>query len=144
MSSRRDSKGRHQEPADPETFFGDVHGGRGDRKVQQLCREVERTLGGALGECSDERVRNLVVVMVEPAPDASRLLVIVAPMDRGTSPDEMSEQLASVERAKGFLRQEIARVLQRKRTPELSFQLAPLPPAALGTSDDAPGDEEID
>lgn len=135
MSSRRDSKGRQAEPADADTPFGDVHGGRGDRKVQQLCREVERTLGGALGECSDERVRNLVVVMVEPAPDASRLLVVVAPMDRSTSAEEMAAQLASVERAKGFLRQEIARVLQRKRTPELAFQLAPLPPTALATTD---------
>lgn len=129
MRSRRDPHRRTSSPVEPEARFGDVHGGRGDHKVQQLCREVERTLGGALGECSDERVRNLVVVMVAPAPDASRLLVMVAPMDRSASAAALAEQLASVDRAKGFLRQEIARVLQRKRTPELVFELAPLLPS---------------
>ena len=42
---------------------------RGDYKVMQLCREVERTLASVLaGDLGDGSLGGLVVVSVEPAP----------------------------------------------------------------------------
>ena len=108
---------------DPSTFFGDEHNdSRRERKVQQLCREVERTLSCAIAACGDERLRNLIVISVDPAPDGSRLLVTLCPglrtldVDLGT----LLERLLDM---RGFLRSEIAAAIQRKRTPELTFQI---------------------
>ena len=47
------------------------------RKDLQLCRQVADTLQLALGDCGDDVLRDLHVVRVVPAPDASQLLVIV-------------------------------------------------------------------
>ncbi len=97
--------------------------GATDRSTGQLCREVERTIALALAAVDDERLLDLVVMAVEPAPDASRLQVtLVAPGARTREGLDAIEM--SLDRARGELRGEVARSLQRKRTPELRFVLA--------------------
>ena len=49
-----------------------------DRKAFQLCHQVAETLEEVLAECGDGVLQALRVLDVEPAPDASRLLVTVA------------------------------------------------------------------
>ena len=49
-----------------------------DRKALQLCHQVAETLEEVLAECGDVVLQALRVLDVEPAPDASRLLVTVA------------------------------------------------------------------
>src|SRR5271157_2059393 len=49
-----------------------------DRKALQLCHQVAETLEEVLAECGDAVLQALRVLDVEPAPDASRLLVTVA------------------------------------------------------------------
>lgn len=97
--------------------------GATDRSTGQLCREVERTITLVLAAVDDERLLDLVVMAVEPAPDASRLQVTLLASGARTR-----EQLDAIEmcldRARGELRGEVARSLQRKRTPELRFVLA--------------------
>ncbi len=44
----------------------------------QLCHQVAETLEEVLAECGDVVLQDLRVLDVEPAPDASRLLVTVA------------------------------------------------------------------
>jgi len=108
---------------DPSEFFDPHHDARSKRKVQQLCKEVERTLGYALPACGDTFVRDLIVVSVAPAPDASRLLVTLAP---SSSLDlDVGAVRERLQQARGFLRAEIAAAIQRKRTPELGFQIVP-------------------
>jgi ribosome-binding factor A len=127
MGSKRDRRGRGAptgETIDPAIFFGPPRDARGERKVQQVCREVERTLSYAFGECADELVRDLVVVAVEPAPDGSRLMVSLCPSS-GKLAVDIGELLARVQEVRGFLRREIAAALQRKRTPELAFRIVP-------------------
>jgi len=101
---------------------------RGDRKARQLCRQVADTLGQVLsGECDDEILRSLQVVTVAPAPDASQLLVIVAPAlaeDR-LDPAEVVQRLAI---HSGRLRCEVAASITRKRAPRLAFQFISGPP----------------
>src|SRR4051794_21903037 len=59
---------------------------KSDRHVQQLCRQVERTLGIVLGgEVADPVLQNLMIESVTPAPDAGRLLVKVYDPYRGTA-----------------------------------------------------------
>ena len=50
-----------------------------NRKALQLCAQVAQTLGVVLaGECGEDLLRELFVTSVVPAPDSSRLLVMIA------------------------------------------------------------------
>lgn len=124
MSSRKPRDRRRAPVADsevevdPSLFFAPSDG-RVDRKVQQLCREVERTLSYAFGECSDRRVRELTVMAVDPAPDGSRLQISVSP----SGPIDVAATHEALLAARSFFRAEIAAAIQRKRTPELVFHI---------------------
>jgi ribosome-binding factor A len=93
-----------------------------DRKLAQLCAQAEEALSLALaGECEDPRLHQLSVQHVNPAPDASRLLVVVASANQ-----ETDEVYLALERASGLLRSAVASELHRRRTPMLSFIVLPL------------------
>lgn len=127
MNSRKRAR-RHEPEAqgndfpdvgDESSFFGSARGA--DRKVKQLCREVHRTVSEILsGEVADDRIAGLLVDSVEPAPDASRLAVVLL-LPRGEK--DADGILERLNRLKGFCRAEIAAAIQRKRTPEIVFQL---------------------
>jgi ribosome-binding factor A len=108
---------------DPSDFFAPSQSARVERKVQQLCKEVERTLGYALPACQDTTLRDLIIVSVTPAPDGARLLVALQP----ASPlaIDVGLVLERLQRVRGLLRAEVAAALQRKRTPELAFCIVP-------------------
>lgn len=92
------------------------------RKARQLASQVFETLGAVLaGDTGDDLLGALRVVSVEPAPDASRLLVTLAP-PATADPDALRARL---DRASGWLRTEVAAAVTRKRAPRLSFQLVP-------------------
>ncbi len=109
-----------------------LHGRSGegpDRKALQLCHQVAETLEEVLAECGDVVLQALRVLDVEPAPDASRLLVTVtvdaAPddtLDHGHVHDHLV-------RASGHLRSEVAGAITRKRAPVLVYRLAANPDA---------------
>ncbi|HZZ74166.1 MAG TPA: hypothetical protein VFE24_18165 [Pirellulales bacterium] len=91
------------------------------RKAQQLCHQVADTLNLVLsGEFGDE-LRDLRVVAVRPAPDASQLLVLVAPAISG-SPADPEAIIAKLTAAAGRLRSEVAMAITRRRAPKLMFQ----------------------
>jgi ribosome-binding factor A len=96
-----------------------LEGPANDRKTLQLCRQVERALGWALGECDDELLRELLVVSVEPAPNSRRLLVSVAPLERLAN---LIEIIRRLEAARGWLRSEVAAAITRRKAPELLFR----------------------
>ncbi|MEM1060838.1 MAG: ribosome-binding factor A [Planctomycetota bacterium] len=97
-----------------------------DRKTLQLCAQVRRTLEGVLtGELDDDVLRMLFVDRVEPAPDASRLMVTVAPLDRSAAPDP-AVILAKLGHVVGTLRNEVAHAISRRKVPDLMFQVASL------------------
>ena len=103
-------------------------GVRDDRKSLQLCRQISQTLDEVFAECRDDILRGLHVVGVEPAPDASRLLVTVVP-DGGLTGDGVDPAMivSHLVRASGHLRGEVASAITRKRTPLLSYRLAAAP-----------------
>ena len=51
---------------------------RASHKAAQLCRQAMQALSLALADSSDDLLRELTVICVDPAPDASRLLVTLA------------------------------------------------------------------
>ena len=110
--------------SDPRVFFRkDGSRVKPGHKARQLCRQVLEVLDALLaGQAGDDRLLNLAVVDVEPAPDASRLLVTVTPRtsDHSTDPIEI---LASLDRASGWLRSEVASAITRKRAPLLAYRV---------------------
>ncbi len=96
---------------------------KGDRKVRQLCSQVADTLNQVLsGECGDEVLRGLQIVAVDPAPDATQLVVTVRACLPGEviDPGEVSARLAD---KMGKLRYEVAGAITRKRAPKLLFRV---------------------
>ncbi|MBI1853665.1 MAG: ribosome-binding factor A [Planctomycetes bacterium] len=111
--------------ADLDSRFDDSFDRKPDRKVLRLCGQVARSLGIALaGSCADEILRDLVVVSVVPAPDATRLAVTLrfGGPDAVVDLDDVLERLAG---AAGFLRSEIASAIERRKVPQLAFRIEP-------------------
>lgn len=92
-----------------------------NRKLQQLCRQVQRALSYVIpGDLGDPALQDLSVTSVVPAPDASRLLVYI---DTTRPPSEAPLIVERLERVRGRLRREVAASVTRKRAPELVFHL---------------------
>jgi ribosome-binding factor A len=97
-------------------------GGPG-RKSLQLCEQVAQTLGMVLAsECDDDMLRDAMVMDVIPAPDASCLLVTLAPYPSAEawSPVEVLER---VHRHARRLRAEVAAAINRRKTPALLYRV---------------------
>lgn len=109
---------------DPRDFFKSRKArNKKSHKAIQLCRQVAETLGLALaGEFDDELLHNLQVVSVDPAPDASQLVVALRADVPGGRVDaqEVLDRMAVVT---GRLRCEVAAAITRKRAPKLVFHL---------------------
>ena len=95
-----------------------------DRKAIQLCHQVAETLEEVLAECGDGVLQALRVVDVEPAPDASRLLVTVAVDGLPQDKQDRVHVHEHLVRAAGHLRSEVASAITRKRAPVLVYRLA--------------------
>lgn len=109
---------------DPRDFFRTKTRRRDDRKDRQLCKQVYRTLCTLLaGGFADPVIQDLMVESVEPAPDASRLLVTVRPTtlaDR-VAPATVHQHLC---RVATVLRIEVAAAICRRKAPELIYRVA--------------------
>jgi ribosome-binding factor A len=99
---------------------------RAQYKTRQLCRQAYCALTSALsGEVGDPLLQSLTVVDVTPAPDATRLLVDLAPGACSTEAPPLHEVLARLDAVHGLLRHAVATAIVRKRAPELVFRYAP-------------------
>ena len=92
--------------------------------LASLCRQVQRTVSMSLsGECGDPVLQDLVVDRVVPAPDSSRLMVVVY-FARPSIAVPLPEVLGKLDAVSGHLRREVVRAITRKRAPEIIFALA--------------------
>lgn len=116
---------------------------RVDRKTLQLCRQIADTLNYVLsGELNDDVLRNVYVDSVQPAPDASRLMVSVALIDPSdtTPADKVLHRLGLWSPR---IRSEVAQSIHRRKTPELSYCVVrPEMPAARPIAGETVDDEE--
>jgi len=94
-------------------------------RAQQLCAQVREVVELCLADWSDNPlIEPVVVVSVEPAPDASRLCVTVT-TDTDDGPVDVPAILDALSDLRPALRQEIAGEINRKKTPTLVFCFAP-------------------
>lgn len=95
----------------------------GDHKLAQLCAQVEEALDCALAASNDPVLRNLCVAAVTPRRGSACLEVAVTSTDESHASSEFPADtlLKHLERAKGYLRFEMAAAIHRKRAPELVF-----------------------
>lgn len=84
-----------------------------------MAGEVRRTIDMVLAESTDGRLTGAYVAEVTPAPDASRLLVVIE-VPIATDVDAAHQMLGEMH---GFLRSEVASAIDRRKTPELFFQV---------------------
>ncbi len=123
MTSNRKSRRRRSSlPENSGDLFGHKTGQ--DRKVFQLCAQAERALVCAFGQSREPLVLDLQVHAVQPCPSASRLLVLVQPVAKAGAVNR-GEILDALGREKGRLRTAVAQTVNRKRAPDLLFELAP-------------------
>ncbi|AUX22914.1 hypothetical protein SOCEGT47_034300 [Sorangium cellulosum] len=106
---------------DADSLFGGTAARKAQRKERQLCRQVQEAVSDALAALRDDVLQDVWVMDVEPAPDASRLAVIV----RGGPSSPPDEVVARLERVAGYVRSEVAAAITRKRAPTLTFQVLP-------------------
>jgi hypothetical protein len=109
---------------DPGRFFGEADRSRkGDRKVRQLCKQVERSAWLTLTSvCESDALLGAAVTAVEPAPDSGRLMVtVVLASDKGIE-DAKEAKAVLLSSTAGF-REEVGRAVHRKRVPELVFDV---------------------
>ncbi len=87
-----------------------------NRKALQLCAQVRDALNLALAGCADDALRDALVDAVLPAPDSAHLLVHIVAADRAATQ-------ASLQRAADMLRSEVATAINRRKAPELRFEV---------------------
>jgi ribosome-binding factor A len=93
---------------------------RKSHKDRQLSRQVFDALSYALAELDDPVIAELALVSVEPAPDASRMLVTLAP----TTAVDLDDAMVRIREVLPALREEVAAEVNRRRLPELTFRIA--------------------
>jgi ribosome-binding factor A len=92
---------------------------QGERKMRQLCRQVQRAVNLALADGRAD-VDDLFVESVTAGQGGPLLLHVVVPADRA-----VGEVLAALQRDGPRLRCDVARAITRKRAPELAFVPVP-------------------
>ncbi len=112
-----------EDGVDPRELVRRVFEKKPDRKALQLCRQVEKTLGYVLaGELHDDRLRDLWVLSVMPAPHSSHLLATVQTC-QPVSPDQPAQIEMALQGYKGVVRSAIAADIHRRKTPDISFRV---------------------
>lgn len=92
-----------------------------DHKTIQLCRQVEEAISMALFASADPTLRDLHVIAVEPLRGAALLRVLVTTeTEEALDPQLITDKL---DRARGYLRAEVAKAINRKRVPGLELCL---------------------
>ena len=95
-----------------------------DRKTMQLCAQVRRALYGVIPLPGSTFFEGLVVEAVEPAPDATRLRVVISVPPSCAHPITLlKKRLTDMS---GFIRSEVASQINRKRVPLLTFDMIPM------------------
>jgi ribosome-binding factor A len=121
MGKRENRRTRGPLPGgiDPSAFVSSDSDRKAERKTRQLCREVRDTLSLALSTLDDDALVGAWIADVLPGADASQLRVVVVAAIQA----DVDATYEALRRAAGLLRSEIALTINRKRTPQLSFEV---------------------
>lgn len=93
--------------------------GRSNPRTTRLADQIQRDLSGIIRlELKDPRIGLVTITGVELSPDMTHAKVFVTVLG---DDDKTEETLATLRRAAGFLRSELAHGLGTRVTPELHF-----------------------
>lgn len=109
---------------DPRHYFNNKRKAKNEfRKSFQLCRQVAETLHMVLSATADS-LADLSVVDVVPAPDSRRMLVVLK-LDNTIiqSGSEIEQLMERLHQETPRLRSEIAQSINRRKTPQLVFEI---------------------
>lgn len=95
-----------------------------NRQRARISREVEEVVSLALGASADPRLRDLIVHSVAPGAEGGKMVVRVVLSKVGTFED-IEAAYEALGQARTWLRQQLAVDINRKRTPDLEFQVFP-------------------
>ena len=109
---------------DPRHYFSNKRKSKAKyRKAYQLCRQVADTLQLVLTN-GDPELDGLTVLDVVPAPDSRRMLVLLGlPAVQVKSASEVDAIMKRLQTHVPRLRSEIARSINRRKTPQLLFEI---------------------
>jgi ribosome-binding factor A len=99
---------------------------KGEIRDSQLATMIAEELDYVLSSANDRRLSNLMVTGVQPKPGGGHFIVYVAPSEDSDRAYSVSEMKAVLKGAAGFLRSELASLLNLKRVPDLTFVPDPL------------------
>lgn len=122
---RRNHRWRGDSDPDPLGHAGTQH-----RHDLQLGRQAERILALALAELDDPLLQELELVGVHVGPGGALTVELLAPA--GTDRDTLELVRERIAAQRGWLRAELARSIQRRRVPELTFLVDALPATGSG------------
>jgi len=88
------------------------------RLETQILQELSLTIGSV----KDPRVTPLTITSVKLTSDGSHATVYIVPFGGETEENEVKNCLEGLESAKGFLRKTLAKALNVRHVPELSFK----------------------
>lgn len=95
-------------------------------KDRQVCRQVADAVSWYLAETDDPLLADLLVIQVDPAPSAARVLVTLAAARGEIDTVEVMSHLREVA---DEMREEVAAEVHRRHAPELSFRVLPMVPS---------------
>jgi ribosome-binding factor A len=112
---------REDDGVDPREFVKREQRKESNKRDRQLCAQVRRCLDLVLPEMLLRlKVSICEVQSVEPAPDTSRLRVVIR-----ANAAEVERVRQALDQFKGRIRAEVAQAVHRKRTPDLCFTVTP-------------------
>ena len=89
------------------------------KRDRQLCSQVKRILNLVLPElCIRFEIYRCEVTSVEPAPDVTRLSVVIC-----VDADCIDSARMAISKIGGALRAEVAQSINRKKAPDLAFEI---------------------
>lgn len=122
-SRSRRTRASFPDDVEPEYDFFSSNETSFEHKTHQLCAQVRQSLALQLeSEYSDECLQGLYVESVSPHPNASRLLVVLRHWDH-RRPFDLKGILKRLAEVKGRWRSEVASDINRKKAPDLVFQV---------------------
>ncbi len=112
---------REDDGVDPREFKKREQKRNYARRDRQLCAEVRRCLDLVLPEIMIQSgISVCEVLSVNPAPDISRLMVVV-----GVDVEHLAVASQVLGLLKGRIRTDVAQAVHRKKAPDLSFEVVP-------------------
>lgn len=119
---------REDDGVDPREFVKRTQKRNGEKRHRQLCAQVRRCLDLVVPEILlRSRVDVCEILSVDPAPDASRLVVVV-----GVEVDRLDIARQTLAASKGALRAQVAQAVHRKKAPDLCFDVITRTEVAYG------------